>query len=67
MVNVKRSDLSCAAQSQVPSDGHGKCNTRDEAGAAQGGTNEVWRGQGPFTSVLNMPRGCWTSADQLAK
>lgn len=37
-------------------DGHGKCDTRDEAGAAQGGTNEVWRGQGPFTSVLNMPR-----------
>lgn len=49
------------------SDGHSKSDTRDEAGTAQGGTNEVWRGQGLFTSVLSMTRGCWTSANQLAK
>lgn len=35
------------------SDGHSKSNIRDEAWA-QGGTSEVWRGQGPFISILSM-------------
>lgn len=36
------------------SGGHSKSDIRDETWA-QGGTNEVWRGQGPFTSMLSMP------------
>lgn len=36
-------------------DGHSKSDTRDEAGTAQGGTNEVWRGHGPFTSGAACP------------